>query len=202
MGLMNFVRIAKIVALLAFFLPWAAVSCQGADMATASGIELIQGKMTANPDFERQAAGAFGGGANAGAFEPSVTSSTNVPELGINAFAIGAALVVLIGLGASFLGNARAGARNALVTSLLGIALAFAAFWWFQQGVLNGAKNDGSNGLDGGLGGGDAMAESMISSMVQQRFGLWINMIALALAAGAAGLVLAQRDAPPAPPAA
>ena len=99
MGLMNFVRIAKIVALLAFFLPWAAVSCQGIDVATASGIELMQGKMTANPDFERQAAGAFGGGANAGAFEPSVSSSTNVPELGINFFAVGAAVVVLAGLG-------------------------------------------------------------------------------------------------------
>ena len=87
---MNIVRIAKIVALLAFFLPWAAVSCQGVDVATASGIELMQGKMTANPEFERQAAGAFGGGANAGAFEPSVSSSTNVPDLGINIFAIAA----------------------------------------------------------------------------------------------------------------
>lgn len=201
MGLMSFVRIAKIVALLAFFLPWAAVSCQGADMATASGIELMQGKMTANPEFERQAAGAFGGGANAGAFEPTVTSSTNIPDLGINVFAIGAAIVVLIGLGASFLGNARAGARNTLVTSLLGIMLAFAAFWWFQQGVLNGARND-AGGLDGGMGGGDAMAASMINSMVQQRFGLWINMFALALAAGAAALILAQRDTPAAPPAA
>lgn len=56
---MNIVRIAKIVALLAFVLPWVAVSCsvpgQGTiDLATASGIELIQGKMTANPDAEKQ----------------------------------------------------------------------------------------------------------------------------------------------------
>lgn len=194
MGLMNFVRIAKIVALLAFFLPWASVSCQGVDVATASGIELMQGKMTANPDFERQAAGAFGGGANAGAFEPSVTSSTNVPELGMNLFAVAAALVALAGLGLTFVGKGRTAARNTLITSVLGIALAFAAFWWFQQGVLGSAKDD--SGLDGGMGGGGPMAAQMLDSMVQQRFGLWINMIALALAAGVAGLTLAKKDEP------
>jgi len=194
MGLMNFVRIAKIVALLAFFLPWAAVSCQGVDVATASGIELMQGKMTANPDFERQAAGAFGGGANAGAFEPSVTSSTNVPELGMNLFAVAAALVALTGLGLTFVGKGRTAARNTLITSVLGIALAFAAFWWFQQGVLGSAKDD--SGLDGGMGGGGPMAAQMLDSMVQQRVGLWINMIALALAAGVAGLTLAKKDEP------
>ena len=197
MGLMNFVRIAKIVALLAFFLPWAAVSCQGVDVATASGIELMQGKMTANPDFERQAAGAFGGGANAGAFEPSVSSSTNVPELGINFFAVGAAVVVLAGLGLTFVGGGRSAARNTLITSLLGIALAFAAFWWFQQGVMGSAKEDsGLDGGMGGMGGGGPMAAQMLDSMVQQRFGLWINMFALALAAGVAGLTLARKDEP------
>ena len=194
MGLMNFVRIAKIVALLAFFLPWAAVSCQGVDVATASGIELMQGKMTDNPDFERQAAGAFGGGANAGVFEPSVTSSTNVPELGMNLFAVAAALVALTGLGLTFVGKGRTAARNTLITSVLGIALAFAAFWWFQQGVLGSAKDD--SGLDGGMGGGGPMAAQMLDSMVQQRVGLWINMIALALAAGVAGLTLAKKDEP------
>ena len=195
--MMNIVRIAKVIALLAFFLPWAAVSCQGADMATATGIEMMQGKMTANPDFEREATNAFGGG-RGGAFEPTITTSaTNVPDLGINAFAIGAAVVILIGLGLSFLGGARAAARNTLVTSLLGIALAFAAFWWFQQSVLNNA------GDGGGLGGQDAaMASSMISSMVQQRFGLWINMIALGFAAGAAALALAAKPGAAAPPAA
>lgn len=194
---MNIVRIAKIVALLAFFLPWAAVSCQGVDVATASGIELMQGKMTANPEFERQAAGAFGGGANAGAFEPSVSSSTNVPDLGINIFAIAAAVVVLAGLGMTFAGKGRSVARNTLVTSLLGLALAFAAFWWFQQGVMGHAKDDsGRDGGMGGMGGGNPMAAQMLDSMVQQRFGLWINMSALALAAGFAGLMMAKKDEP------
>ena len=41
MTLMNVVRIAKVLALLAFVLPWAAVSCNNVDVATASGIELI-----------------------------------------------------------------------------------------------------------------------------------------------------------------
>ena len=61
MNLMKIVRIAKIVALLAFVMPWVAVSCQNVDVATASGIELMQGKMTANPDFEKQLGQRMGG---------------------------------------------------------------------------------------------------------------------------------------------
>jgi len=54
MTLMNVVRIAKVLALLAFVLPWAAVSCNNVDVATASGIELIQGTMSKNPEAGRQ----------------------------------------------------------------------------------------------------------------------------------------------------
>ena len=65
MDLMNIVRIAKVVALLAFVLPWVAISCSvpgsgTVDLATASGIELIQGKMTADPGAEKQLQGGMG----------------------------------------------------------------------------------------------------------------------------------------------
>lgn len=210
----NLVRIAKLVALLAFFLPWAAVSCQGTDVATASGIELMQGKMTANPDFERQMGQTMGNafGASPGSrdvfgnadFEPTITSrATQAPELGINPFAIGAAIAVLAGLLLSFAGGVRSAARTTLITSLLGIALAFGAFWWFQQGVLRNASEDNSGGMGGGMGGmggGGAMAAQMMESMVQQRFGLWINMLALVVAAGSAGLIMARKDAAAPPP--
>ena len=66
MSLMNVVRIAKVLALLAFVLPWAAVSCNGVDLATASGVELIQGTMTENPEagkqMNRQMESRFGNG--------------------------------------------------------------------------------------------------------------------------------------------
>jgi len=189
MSALNLIRIAKVIALLAFILPWAAVSCQGADVATATGIEMIQGKMSANPDFEREIGERFGGGMLDGG---ATRVESNPPmELGLNPFAIGAAAVVLIGLGLSLVGAARTVARNTLITSVLGVVLALAAFWWFREGVFNSAREDSGRNAAGGF----AAAESQfLDSMVQQRYGLWINVGALLVAAGAAGLVLARRE--------
>lgn len=191
MSTLNLIRIAKVIALLAFILPWAAVSCQGADVATATGIEMIQGKMSPNPDFEREIAERFGGGRVAGG---TADVQRDPPmELGLNPFAIGAAAVLLVGLGLSLVGAARMATRNTLITSVLGIVLTLAAFWWFREGVLNSARENGGRDAAGGF----ATAESQfLDSMVQQRYGLWINVGALLVAAGAAGLVLARRENP------
>ena len=79
--IMNIVRIAKVVALLAFVLPWVAVSCNGTDIATASGIELIQGTMSENPEAAKQMG--FPGGETS-------QGTSDKPELGMNFFALGA----------------------------------------------------------------------------------------------------------------
>jgi hypothetical protein len=42
----NFARIAKLVALLGFFLPWVLVSCSTTPVAKATGVQLAMGKMT------------------------------------------------------------------------------------------------------------------------------------------------------------
>ena len=111
MTLMNVVRIAKVIALLAFFLPWVAVSCQNVDVATASGFELMQGKMTPNPQAEQQIKqqmnSAFGGlrDLNASNEPGSIGSSTDTPEIGVNFFAIAAAVVILVGVGRLMLGG-------------------------------------------------------------------------------------------------
>ena len=136
MDLMNIVRIAKVVALLAFALPWVAVSCQNVDVATASGIELMQGKMTPNPDFEKQMGQQMGGlgglgrnSGNGGAIDTSASTS----DLGMNFFAIAAAIVILAGLGLTFVSKGKTAGRNALVTSLLGLALVFGTVWWWKE---------------------------------------------------------------------
>lgn len=41
------IRVAKVIALFAFFLPWVAISCQGQEMATMSGIDLARGHLEA-----------------------------------------------------------------------------------------------------------------------------------------------------------
>ncbi len=198
MSALNLIRIAKVIALLAFILPWAAVSCQGADVATASGIEMMQGRMAPNPDFEREIGDRFGGG---GLMDGSADVSSDPPmELGVNPFAIAAAIVVLAGLGLSFVGPSKTAMRNTLITSVLGIALALGAFWMFREGVFNSVREDGAGQNVGGQGGGGFdMAESQfLDSMVQHRYGLWINIGALVVAAGAGGLVLlARRETPP-----
>lgn len=226
MSLMNIARIAKVVALLAFVLPWVAVSCsipgQGTvDLATASGIELIQGKMTANKDAERQMTQGMGSmfgpnSVNSGSMNSSgSTQMDQMPELGLNVFGIAAAAVILIGLGLSFAGQGKTAARNTAIASLVGAALVFGTVWWWKdqmkkQDSLGGGGAEASSPFGGGsrnpLGGGmNAMGAQAVDGMLQERFGYWIALSALFVAAGAAGLGMAggvpasrPDDAPPA----
>ncbi len=211
MTLINVVRIAKVVALLAFFLPWVAVSCQNVDVATASGIELMQGRMTENPQFEQQVKqqmnSAFGGlgdlNTDSGSVETS--SSQEIPELGVNFFAIAAAIVILIGLALTFTAKGKTAGRNALITSLLGLALVFGTVWWFKDSALRDmeAKERGTSSASSpfsGPGSMDAMGRQMVDSMLQERMGYWIALIALAVAAGAGGLAMAGTPTRPETP--
>lgn len=217
MSLINVVRIAKVIALLAFFLPWAAVSCSNVDLATASGIELIQGKMTMNPDAERQMNQSMGGmfGANAGSLdEPGGFAGTRdsgmpqqAPELGANYFGIAAAAVIVVGLLLSFVGTAKSAGRNVLVTSLIGIALCFGTVWWWKDQIQkqDGAGGGGSQfggasgspfvGGDSPFGGGGGIMGPGMADPFQERFGYWLALSALAVAAGAGGLAMAAGGA-------
>jgi hypothetical protein len=189
--MINIIRIAKIVALLAFVLPWVAVSCQGVDMATASGIELIQGKMTANPEASREFGAQFGGGLDGATVE---TSATSQPELGMNYFALAAAVVIVAGLALTFMGAAKTAARNAIVTSLLAAALSYGAIWQFKEAVkAESAQDQSADASDSPFAGGEmaGMGEEIINSMVQERFGYWIVIGALVVAAGMGGLGMA-----------
>ncbi|RYZ05430.1 MAG: hypothetical protein EON61_14405 [Alphaproteobacteria bacterium] len=208
MTLINVVRIAKIVALLAFFLPWVAVSCQNVDVATASGIELMQGRMTENPHFEQQVKqqmnSAFGGlgDLNTDGASTEARSSQEVPELGVNFFAIAAAIVILIGLGLTFTAKGKTAGRNALITSLLGLALVFGTVWWFKDSAMRDmeAKEGGASSASspfGGPGSMDAMGQQMLDNMLQERMGYWVALIALAVAAGAGGLAMAGTPSKP-----
>lgn len=210
MTLINVVRIAKIVALLAFFLPWVAVSCQNVDVATASGIELMQGQMTENPQFEQQVKqqmnSAFGGLGNLNPNDgpAEARSSQELPELGVNVFAVAAAALILIGLGLTFTAKGKTAGRNALVTSLIGLALVFGTVWWFKQSAMRDmeAKEGGTSSASspfGGPGSMDAMGQQMIDNMLQERVGYWIALIALAVAAGASGLAMAGTPTRPEP---
>ena len=215
MNVMNIARIAKLVALLAFVLPWVAVSCQNVDIATASGIELIQGKMSKNPEAGRQFGqrleSSFGAGlGNNGAqidAAPGMDGAT--PDLGLNVFGVAAAGVILMGLLVSFVGTTKTAARNVMVTSLLGLALCFGTVWWWKEQVKSqSARENGGAAAESPFGrdGMGAMGADMIDNMLQERFGYWIALSALAIAAGAGAIAMAgsavavRQD--PSPPAA
>lgn len=210
MTLMNVVRIAKVIALLAFFLPWVAVSCQNVDVATASGFELMQGRMTENPQFEQQVKqqmnSAFGGlgdanAGGAGAGGMGGGASQEVPELGLNFFAIAAAVVILVGLGLTFAGKGKTAGRNALVSSLLGLALVFGTVWWFKESAWRDMETKEGGSMRGGVSRMDMAGAQLMDNMLQERFGYWVALVALAVAAGAGGLAMAggaTRQDPPA----
>lgn len=217
MSLMNVVRLAKVLALLAFVLPWAAVSCNNVDIATASGIELIQGTMSRNPDagnqFSRQMGTALSPGVSNSdlGFTPSAMDGP-APDLGINFFGIAAAGVIVIGLALSFAGKGRTAARNVMITSLLGLALCFGTVWWWKEQVKGqssaGDRMGGTESQFGAEAGSmGAMGAQMMDQMLQERFGYWIALSALAVAAGAGAIGMAAGGAgavrkDPEPPAA
>ena len=226
MTLMNVVRIAKVLALLAFVLPWAAVSCNNVDVATASGIELIQGTMSKNPEagrqFSRQMGSAFGADLNAGDIsDGGVGMDGQAVDLGVNFFGIAAVAVIALGLALSFAGKGRTAARNVMITSLLGLALCFGTVWWWKEQVKGESSEDDRasrasspfgndrdvriNNLDD-FGGMSGMGAQMMNEMLQERFGYWIALSALAVAAGAGAIGMVGGAAAvrpdPAPPAA
>jgi len=195
--IMNIVRIAKVVALLAFVLPWVAVSCNGTDIATASGIGLIQGTMTENPDAANQMGAAMGMPAGA---TTSEGGTSDKPELGMNFFALGAAIAIVIGLGLTFVGGAKSAARNAIVTSLVGAALVYGAVWSFKESAKadmaseqsgGAAASPSDNPFGGDMSGMGAMGENMLNEMLQERIGFWLALGALIVAAGAGGVGMA-----------
>ena len=194
MTLMNVVRIAKVLALLAFVLPWAAVSCNNVDVATASGIELIQGTMSKNPEagrqFSRQMGSAFGADLNAGDIsDGGVGMDGQAVDLGVNFFGIAAVAVIALGLALSFAGKGRTAARNVMITSLLGLALCFGTVWWWKEQVKGqSAREDGRDVRSQDLGSMGAMGAQMMDDMLQERLGYWIALSALAIAAGAGAI--------------
>jgi hypothetical protein len=202
--IMNIVRIAKVVALLAFVLPWVAVSCNGTDLATATGIELIQGTMSENPQAGQQMAGSIGLPADGESTQDGGTSE--MPPMQMNFFALAAAIVIAIGLGLTFIG--RAAPMATLVISLVAGGLVYGATLQFRQEVMNSemAQEQSGGGPSPPLGASDdpfaasmqqqmgqmgQMASGMIQ--VQERIGFWVVLGGLLVAAGASGIALATR---------
>jgi len=106
MTLNLFARLAKLVALFGFLLPWAVVSCSGTEIVSATGVQLITGDL--------QLAGPL---ANAPANEQ--------PDADPSVWVIASAACGAIGLALSLFLRSRAAAIALAATAVLGAGAAY-----------------------------------------------------------------------------
>ncbi len=158
---MNFgamARIAKIVAVVGFFLPWVLVSCSNQTLFSATGVDLAMGSVNIHNPMN-------------GAVEHH-NGHADVPILL-------AMMAIAIGLVGTFLLARRDAARLMLGTSLAALLLSFAGVQAAHdpQRLKSGLGEAGQS--DGGL--GDA-ALAMVK--VENRFGYYLTLLGLTAAAG------------------
>lgn len=161
----NLGRIAQVVALLGFVLPWITVSCNGQVLVQVSGLDLARGHISFNPMMQN----AMAQGAQA--------SSSGSP----NALVAIALALVVIGLVLSFVWkDARLGIVNAIgsVVALGLIAyevLVAAVSKAHQQAAASQAASGDAN---------NPFAKSMAEAIkVGTDYGFWLTCLALAAAA-------------------
>jgi hypothetical protein len=174
----NLARIAKILALLFFVLPWVTVSCAEQTLATMSGVDLATGQVTM--------------------FNPVTNRTENPPgATGGDMLVVAAAALILAALAATFFLKG----RNGFLAAIGGCALAAAALCYTVLVRIPGsARLDPAAALGGPPGGAGSMGptpEEMAAMIrVETQIGFWLTI--LALIAAIALNVLAMRPAPPA----
>jgi predicted MFS family arabinose efflux permease len=173
-------RVAKLVALLAFFLPWILVSCSGNEIAHGSGWDMMVGHLQPSDQIN-------GLQAQFGNEHSQQQMDRPAPEI----FAIAAFAVIALGLLVSFALKRRAAAGVMLATSLIGIGLCFGAFEHIKSAMheqVEHAARKQHNQLGIDLGGS---VEGAVRFEKQE--GFWVTIIALVVAATMSGAVLTRR---------
>ncbi|MBS0384112.1 MAG: hypothetical protein JSS00_02035 [Proteobacteria bacterium] len=174
-------RIAKLVALFAFFLPWILVSCSGNEIAHGSGWDMMVGHLHPSDQIN-------GLQAQFGNEHTQEQMDRPAPEI----FAIAAFAVIALGLLVSLVLKSRAAAGAMLATSLLGIGLSFGAFEHIRAEMNNqvehaARKQHNTLGID--------LSGSVESAVrIEKQEGFWVTIIALVVATTMAGAGLTVRN--------
>lgn len=158
-------RVAKILALLFFFLPWVVVSCNGDPLVQASGYQLATGQIDL----------------------PSVAVAPD--GLGKAWWAMAAIVVVLVGLGAGFVLKGAHAARAMAVSSLVALMLVFGGLTQMVSSMRSEVAHkveQKSNGDDLEAQLARALGKSMRVE-VDVQSGYWLTVLALL---GATGMCL------------
>lgn len=186
------IRIAKLVALFGFLLPWVAVSCSGQEIASLNGLSVAMGQME-TPDGQTK-------------------------SFGLQFLVIVALLATIGGAAASFfVADEKLRLRTTLATSVIAIVTAFIGVMVLKNAPRQEASQQrassyeqqmprgGSPGLDRlfadserGFARADRELSTMTSAMIriEERPGYFLTLLALAAAAGLSGMALSGRASP------
>jgi hypothetical protein len=221
--LSNLARAAKLLALLfLFLLPFVSVSCSpqamlaasrasasggaaapdvgslpggGRDCAllTATGLQLVTG----NWQPSRECVQGLGGGDMPQENRPDANSPFGQPDY----FVIGAAVLILLSLLASFLLKGGAGPMAAAGGCVLALCLLIYDIMMRWPGLLR-AEAGRSPGMGGGGGGGGPSAEQMAQIVhIKAQMGFWLTVLALLAAVVLSILAMRKPSAAVPPPA-
>lgn len=176
----NLARIAKVVALLLFLLPWVTISCAEQTLVSMSGVDLATGSITMT--------------------NPVTGASERPPGAGRGELlVIAGAILILLSLAANFVLKGRTGAMAAIAgIALAAAALAYAVLVRVPHSARAGAITGG-----GGGGGPSGMSQAQLAEMIRVNIeiGFWLTLAALAAAIVLDALSLKGPGAPvPAPP--
>ena len=173
----NLARIAKVLALLLFVLPWVTISCAEQPLVSMTGVDLATGHvMMHNP----------------------MTGATESPPgaNGGDIWVILAALLIIVGLAASFLLKG----KNGLIANMAGAGAAAAALaYTVLVRIPNAAHSGGAGAGPAGPAAPGGPSPEQIAQMihVDVEIGFWLTL--LALIAAIVFDVLAMKKAVPAP---
>jgi len=156
----NLARIAKVVALLLFILPWVTVSCADQTLITMTGVDLATGSVTMN--------------------NPMTGAAERPPGAGDpDELVIVGALLILLALAAGFVLKGRTASLAAIGGTVLGgAALAYTVLVRVPDSARAGATAGGGGGSAQGM--SDAQIAEMIRVNIE--FGFWLVLAALAAA--------------------
>jgi len=163
----QWIKVPKIGALVAFFLPWMTISCSGTPLARATGWQL-----------------AFGGYSVA-------TPQGSQPAHEINLWLILAIVAVAVGIWRTFLAQSKKEALNVAVSSAIAVVLIWiGTARYSKSALLAEASKRANDGLSGSV---DQAASMMIQ--VTWEIGYWIAILALIAAGVMAWLTYSGKDA-------
>lgn len=165
-------RIAKIVALLAFFMPWAVVSCSGQEVLSMTGVDLVSGHVEAQGQTQ---------------------------NIGLNFFIIIGVIAIVLGLLTSFADNEesekKGAASRTAVLALVAAGFIFGGMLWFKDSLRREAREArNSNSYERQMGGSVA---AMLK--IEEQAGYYVTLLSLVGAAAAGGMALGGQMPQPIP---